>query len=299
MSSITQEDIDALHQSPRSANDTDVTELCEKVSELQAEVERQKRLYTRQAELADVVQQRHDVMQTEIEQLNHRIAWFDENESRLQAEVAGLNAMREADAEVAYSLRAERDQLLEKYALVQSWEASSREVFQHIEELISGHDSFVCQDVQWVINQHLRPNGRDPNCEACHGDGEYLGHSPNCDDDLCALNGDMYSCVGEVVQCDCTPAPTGELSAGVDLDGNIVEYRRVPAPTECGACDNSDPCTNQYGICSRKGGQPAPTSGEQSKKGCIHCGSHPLWTERGRCEDCGKYQTSDGRYDDL
>lgn len=38
MSNITQEDIDALHQSPRSATDTDVMDLCEKIAELQAEV---------------------------------------------------------------------------------------------------------------------------------------------------------------------------------------------------------------------------------------------------------------------
>jgi protein gp37 len=29
---------------------------------------------------------------------------------------------------------------------------------------------------------------------------EYFGHSADCRDNLCALNGDMYSCVGEVVQ---------------------------------------------------------------------------------------------------
>jgi protein gp37 len=29
---------------------------------------------------------------------------------------------------------------------------------------------------------------------------EYFGHSPDCRDKFCALNGDMHSCVGEVVQ---------------------------------------------------------------------------------------------------
>lgn len=49
---------------------------------------------------------------------------------------------------------------------------------------------------------------RDPNCDACHGDGEYFGHTADCNDDLCALNGDQYSCAGQVMQCGCTPPQT-------------------------------------------------------------------------------------------
>lgn len=33
---------------------------------------------------------------------------------------------------------------------------------------------------------------------------------------------------------------------------------------------------------------------ETKSDGCRHCGSVPLATERGRCEDCGKYQTESG-----
>jgi hypothetical protein len=32
----------------------------------------------------------------------------------------------------------------------------------------------------------------------------------------------------------------------------------------------------------------------ETRVGCRHCGSTPLATERGRCEECGKYQTADG-----
>lgn len=40
-------------------------------------------------------------------------------------------------------------------------------------------------------------------CEGCHGSGEYFTHDRTCDDPLCALNGDVHSCAGQVVECDC------------------------------------------------------------------------------------------------
>jgi hypothetical protein len=40
-------------------------------------------------------------------------------------------------------------------------------------------------------------------CPDCHGTGEILVHSINCDDDLCAINGDMHSCAGQLVECQC------------------------------------------------------------------------------------------------
>ncbi len=43
----------------------------------------------------------------------------------------------------------------------------------------------------------------DPNCSYCQGTGQFLGHAPTCTDDLCALNGDEYSCAGEMQTCDC------------------------------------------------------------------------------------------------
>jgi hypothetical protein len=44
----------------------------------------------------------------------------------------------------------------------------------------------------------------DP-CDLCNGAGERFEHADDCDDDLCALNGDQHSCTGQVVTCSCTP----------------------------------------------------------------------------------------------
>jgi len=42
-----------------------------------------------------------------------------------------------------------------------------------------------------------------PPCDLCGGSGEHFEHAPTCDDDLCALNGDVHSCCGVVVKCSC------------------------------------------------------------------------------------------------
>lgn len=52
-------------------------------------------------------------------------------------------------------------------------------------------------------------------CEDCLGTGRRLEHAPSCDDDLCALNGDMHSCAGELVPCWCALGRRGELSPGL------------------------------------------------------------------------------------
>jgi hypothetical protein len=81
----------------------------------------------------------------------------------------------------------------------------------------------------------------DPNCSYCEGAGQYLGHAPTCDDDLCALNGDMHSCAGQVMTCDCeapdstgvqlmskTPEQMTRLDVSVLLDpayGDPEQYR--------------------------------------------------------------------------
>lgn len=60
-----------------------------------------------------------------------------------------------------------------------------------------------------------------PNCELCWDSGVVFQHSPSCRDDLCALNGDIHSCNGEIVACSCGAgavkpevAPLGEFSSG-------------------------------------------------------------------------------------
>lgn len=52
-------------------------------------------------------------------------------------------------------------------------------------------------------------------CEWCYGTGRYLEHAPDCDDDLCALNGDYLSCVGSLQICCCPVGRRLELPAGL------------------------------------------------------------------------------------
>lgn len=40
-------------------------------------------------------------------------------------------------------------------------------------------------------------------CDQCGGSGEIFGHAEDCEDDLCALNGDEHSCAGQVAPCAC------------------------------------------------------------------------------------------------
>lgn len=45
---------------------------------------------------------------------------------------------------------------------------------------------------------------REP-CADCGGYGEWFGHAPDCDNDLCALAGGYDDCRGQVVTCHCQP----------------------------------------------------------------------------------------------
>lgn len=47
------------------------------------------------------------------------------------------------------------------------------------------------------------------------------------------------------------PIPTLMIEARAKIKAAIAGQ---PKPQECGRCDNGEPCTNQYGICSRNGG---------------------------------------------
>jgi hypothetical protein len=44
----------------------------------------------------------------------------------------------------------------------------------------------------------------NPDCPYCSGTGECYTHSPDCNDDLCALAGGYHDCGGVVVDCDCS-----------------------------------------------------------------------------------------------
>ncbi len=79
----------------------------------------------------------------------------------------------------------------------------------------SKHGSAVCEmwfgDNGWedMSGQALGPGDviafaiAHPPCDTCGGTGEVFSHAYDCDDDLCALNGDMHSCAGRVDVCAC------------------------------------------------------------------------------------------------
>lgn len=46
-------------------------------------------------------------------------------------------------------------------------------------------------------------------CE-CLGTGELVVHADTCTDQFCAINGDVYSCVGQIIPCSC---PLGQAKA--------------------------------------------------------------------------------------
>ncbi len=64
----------------------------------------------------------------------------------------------------------------------------------------------------WVISnplpapiEQITPENTDgvKTCGECNGTGERFTHADDCNDDLCALNGDMHSCTGKVEVCTC------------------------------------------------------------------------------------------------
>ena len=44
----------------------------------------------------------------------------------------------------------------------------------------------------------------NPDCGYCLGDGEYLTHSSDCDDDLCILSAGYHDCKGQMMDCNCS-----------------------------------------------------------------------------------------------
>ena len=68
----------------------------------------------------------------------------------------------------------------------------------------------------------------DLGCQDCYGCGEVFGHAGDCTEDLCALNGDYYSCAGQMFKCDClqrcaAPAASDAAAAslGADARGGV------------------------------------------------------------------------------
>lgn len=67
---------------------------------------------------------------------------------------------------------------------------------------------------------------RPGECELCDGSGEYFAHDESCRDDLCALNGDIHSCGGKVVPCECAALP-GEGAEHAEVEQLVEEALRL------------------------------------------------------------------------
>lgn len=59
-------------------------------------------------------------------------------------------------------------------------------------------------EISKVVRSMLAEDDASATCEVCGGSGEYFAHADDCNDNLCALNGDAHSCAGQVVRCDCS-----------------------------------------------------------------------------------------------
>jgi hypothetical protein len=64
-------------------------------------------------------------------------------------------------------------------------------------------------------------------CDTCHGEGVYYGHTESCVSDECALSADLFSCDGEVQPCPCTtvncePCSVREYNAEVARQTALV-----------------------------------------------------------------------------
>jgi hypothetical protein len=85
-------------------------------------------------------------------------------------------------------------------------------------------------------------------CDHCLDTGRYFTHAEDCRDDLCALNGDMHSCAGQVMRCDCPagtkarreicPGCKGEIDpdwcwCGGHMDRHTMGDGHSPVPMGC------------------------------------------------------------------
>lgn len=61
------------------------------------------------------------------------------------------------------------------------------------------------------------PQSGESACEHCGGTGQIFGHADNCDDDLCALNGDQHSCAGKMEPCSCSAPTAPDIPPGCEM----------------------------------------------------------------------------------
>jgi hypothetical protein len=84
-----------------------------------------------------------------------------------------------------------------------------------------------------------------PDCEHCNGTGEVFVHAEDCDDGLCALNGDEHSCAGRIEQCDCKASAAAPAVEGLAMQPRPVT-NCVPGKVHCAKCGFTLVRTNLY-----------------------------------------------------
>jgi len=109
------------------------------------------------------------------------------------------------DAYIRYVEQLRQDACLGEEAKIKSgmFKQANLDAHRRAAELIGKHKAF--SEAAAALRACLAV--QQATCENCHGAGEVFTHADDCDDDLCALNGDMHSCSGKVVKCDCAAAP--------------------------------------------------------------------------------------------
>lgn len=64
----------------------------------------------------------------------------------------------------------------------------------------SGKSARLCTEHAWEMLSRI-PN---PDCEHCHGEGDFPTHSIDCENDLCVMAAGPHDCAGQVLECDCS-----------------------------------------------------------------------------------------------
>jgi hypothetical protein len=82
---------------------------------------------------------------------------------------------------------------------------------------------------------HADPSGErrvmnDPDCDCCHGAGEFFAHADDCYNDNCGLAGGFDDCQGQVIQCDCRQAPDTQARTLIAFTLQAIGYDGKTAP---------------------------------------------------------------------
>ena len=138
------------------------------------------------------------------DKVREALAALDALEAQLEAVGAGgVQALRAAPAGVAPTAPTPQHIV----AMERAWLWMDNQADQQSKGGHATFDLMMLREERDALREAI-DGSQDTSCEHCHGSGEVLMHTDDCDDELCALNGDQHSCAGKVEDCQCV-APIG------------------------------------------------------------------------------------------